>query len=158
MKKGEVIAVSVATVLLLMGWLLPLQRYLTPKEGLGYALGWAGAIMMTLLFTYSIKRRYRWAWLEKTPSLSKWFNFHMVMGIYGPIAILYHCGYHLGATNSNMALWSMLVVFASGFVGKFLYQRTGWEIPFKWWHVAHLPFVGMLVLAAVIHIIASFYY
>ena len=158
MKKKEAITVILAAILLVAGWLLPLSDYLTPRRGAGYALGWAGAIMMTLLFTYSIKRRVKWSWLEKTPALSKWFNVHMILGIFGPIAILYHSCYQLGASNSNIALWSMLIVFVSGFIGKFLYQRTGWEIPFKWWHVAHIPFVGMMVTASFIHIIASFYY
>jgi len=157
-KTSDLIVIAIAEILILVGWMLPLQDYLTPKTGLGYALGWLGAIMMTLLFSYSIKRRFKWSWLEKTPPLGKWFSIHMFLGIYGPIAILYHCGYHLGATNSNMALWSMLIVFASGFVGKFMYNRVGWERPFKWWHVAHLPFVGMLIMAAVIHVISTFYY
>jgi len=158
MKRSEVAVVFLATVLIIAGFCLPLTDFLSPKEGLGYALGWIGAIMMTLLFTYSIRRRYKWAWLEKTPALGKWFNLHMLLGIFGPIAILYHSGYHLGATNSNMALWSMLIVFASGFVGRFLYNKVGWERPFKWWHIAHIPFVGMLILAGLVHIIASFFY
>ena len=155
---SELIAVAVAEILILVGWMLPLQNYLSPKKGLGYALGWTGAIMMTLLFAYSIRRRFNWSWLERTPSIRKWFNVHMLLGIFGPIAILYHCGYHLGALNSNVALWSMLVVFASGFIGKFLYLRVGWERLFRWWHFAHIPFVGILVLAAIAHIVSTFLY
>jgi hypothetical protein len=158
MTRTEKKVAAFAGVLTVVGYFLPLHLYLTPKKDLGYALGWAGAIMMTLLFLYSIKKRATWGWLERTPILRKWFDIHMLFGIFGPISILYHCGYQLGATNSNMALWSMIIVAISGFIGRFLYHRTGWEILFKWWHIVHLPFVGMLVLTAIIHIFSTFYY
>jgi len=112
--------------------------------------------MMAQLFIYSLKKR-----VEKTewlPDLRHIFNYHIFLGIYGPLLILYHCGFHLGATNSNVALFSMLIVSFSGFIGKFLYKRTGWEVPFKWWHVAHLPFVGLMLTAVTFHILAAFLY
>mgnify|MGYP003349643069 CR=1 FL=1 len=47
----------------------------------------------------------------------------MFLGVAGPIAILYHCTYRMGATNSNVALWSMIIVSSSGLVGRYLYSR-----------------------------------
>ena len=37
--------------------------------------------------------------------------------------ILFHCNFHLGAPNSNVALISMLVVAASGVVGRYIYTH-----------------------------------
>jgi len=47
----------------------------------------------------------------------------MVLGILGPLAILYHSNFSLGATNSNVALVCMLIVSGSGLVGRYLYAR-----------------------------------
>jgi hypothetical protein len=47
----------------------------------------------------------------------------MVLGILGPLAILYHANFSLGATNSNVALACMLLVAGSGLVGRYLYAR-----------------------------------
>ena len=86
--------------------------------------------------------------------LSRWFNAHIFLGLYGPVLILYHCGYSLGAFNSNIALWSMITVAISGVIGRFLYNRPQFKRAFGIWHIAHLPFVFMLAVAAVIHIVA----
>jgi hypothetical protein len=142
----------IAALLCLLGWFLPLSDYLTPKSGVGYWMGIVGASMMLLLLTYSLRKRYRF--LDWTPPLGKWFNLHIFLGLYGPLLILYHCGYHLGAFNSNMALWSMITVAVSGVIGRFLYNRSEFKRAFSIWHVAHLPFVFMLAAAAIVHIIA----
>ncbi|HUO81198.1 MAG TPA: hypothetical protein VMU00_13735 [Steroidobacteraceae bacterium] len=112
---------ALSAVLVIVGWLSPLGHYLTPRSGLGYALGIVGGSLMLALLIYPARKRL--------PSLSllgsnkAWFRIHMVFGVAGPICILYHCCYHLGATNSNVALVSMLVVASSGLVGRYLYGR-----------------------------------
>ncbi len=40
----------VITVLLYLGWHMPTERYITPKRGVGYALGIIGGSLMLLLF------------------------------------------------------------------------------------------------------------
>ncbi len=47
----------------------------------------------------------------------------MMMGIIGPVCILIHCGFSLGATNSNIALFSMLTVAGSGIFGRYFYSK-----------------------------------
>ena len=39
------------------------------------------------------------------------------------ILILFHANFSLGATNSNVALFSMLLVAGSGVVGRYIYTR-----------------------------------
>ncbi len=47
----------------------------------------------------------------------------MVLGILGPLCILYHANFGLGATNSNIALFCMLIVAGSGLVGRYIYAH-----------------------------------
>jgi hypothetical protein len=111
----------IAIVLLYVGWQMPTERYITPKRGLGYALGIIGGSFMLLLFLYSARKRL--AWLKFLGPASGWFRFHMVLGVLGPLCILYHANFGLGATNSNIALLSMLTVAGSGLVGRYIYAR-----------------------------------
>jgi hypothetical protein len=115
------VGMLLTTALIVAGWLLPLRDYITPRSGLGYWLGIIGGSLMILLLIYPLRKRVRaFAFLG---SARIWFQIHMIMGVAGPIAILYHCTYRMGATNSNVALWSMIVVASSGLIGRYLYSR-----------------------------------
>jgi len=115
-------AFSLAVVALLcVGLLTPTQRYLTPKSGVGYALGIIGGSLMLLLFLYSARKRLKF--LRFLGPIAGWFRFHMTLGVLGPLCILYHSNFGLGATNSNIALWCMLTVAGSGLVGRYIYAR-----------------------------------
>lgn len=108
-------------LLLAIGWKLPLARYISPKSGVGYALGIIGGSLMLLLLLYPARKRLRW--LSFMGSVKAWFHTHMVMGLIGPICILYHADFSLGATNSNVALFCMLIVSGSGLIGRYFYTR-----------------------------------
>lgn len=107
--------------LLYLGLSFPTERYITPQRGLGYALGIIGGSMMLLLLTYSARKHFRV--LSFLGPTVHWFRFHMLLGTAGPLCILYHSNFHLGATNSNVALISMLTVAGSGVVGRYIYSR-----------------------------------
>ncbi len=115
-------AFSLAIIALLcVGLAFPTERYLTPKRGVGYALGIIGGSLMLILLLYSARKRIKWLeFLGPTPA---WFRFHMVLGIVGPLCILYHSNFSLGATNSNVALFCMLTVSGSGLIGRYIYSR-----------------------------------
>lgn len=110
-----------AFVALVMGWYFPLQRYITPERGIGYALGITGASLMLLLLLYSARKHFRW--LAFLGPVARWFRFHMILGILGPLCILYHSNFSLGAVNSNVALLCMLTVAGSGLIGRYIYSR-----------------------------------
>ena len=112
---------AVIAVLLLWGSQAHLERYITATRGIGYWLGITGGSMMLLLLMYSARKRITWLrWMGGIPA---WFEFHMVLGVVGPILILFHANFRLGATNSNVALFSMLLVAGSGVVGRYIYTR-----------------------------------
>lgn len=112
---------ALLVVVLYFGWSFPTARYITPTRGSGYALGIIGGSLMLLLLLYSARKHFEWLkFLGPTPS---WFRFHMVLGILGPLCILFHANFHTGATNSNVALFSMLTVAGSGFIGRYFYSH-----------------------------------
>ena len=47
----------------------------------------------------------------------------MMLGVVGPMLVLFHANFTLGATNSNVALFSMLLVAGSGVIGRYIYTR-----------------------------------
>jgi hypothetical protein len=109
------------SVLLYLGWSTQTERYISPNRGVGYWLGIVGGSLMLLLLVYSLRKR--WSWLKFLGSTPAWFRFHMVLGIAGPVCILYHSNFATGATNSNVALFSMLTVAGSGLIGRYIYSH-----------------------------------
>ncbi|MDE2251696.1 MAG: hypothetical protein KGL25_09875 [Gammaproteobacteria bacterium] len=104
-----------------------LDRYITPDRGLGYWLGIIGGSMMLVLLMYPARKRA--AWLRFFGGVGGWFKAHMTLGVLGPLLVLFHANFSLGATNSNVALFCMLAVSGSGLVGRYIYTRVyaGWD-------------------------------
>lgn len=113
---------AATAVLLIAGFFLPTERYISPREGLGYALGIIGGSLMLVLLLYPARKRL--PWLGFLGSIKAWFTAHMALGIVGPLFILYHSNFSLGATNSNAALIAMLLVSGSGVIGRYFYTRV----------------------------------
>jgi len=111
--------------MIVVGWRTRSEYYVVPDEGLGYALGIAGLSMMLLLLLYSLRKR--WRPLATAGQLQHWFHIHMALGLLGPTAILAHSNFSLGSLNANVALLCMLVVSASGVVGRFIYTHIHYE-------------------------------
>jgi hypothetical protein len=119
-KLPRVAAVLVAFIIA-AGWLASGVEHLTPESGLGYWLGIAGSAAMLCLLVYSFRKRFKAA--RSIGSVRFWFNTHMMLGIAGPLLILFHTNFKLGPLNSNIALFSMLIVACSGVVGRFIYGK-----------------------------------
>ncbi|MFO1339839.1 MAG: hypothetical protein U1F53_16700 [Burkholderiaceae bacterium] len=88
----------------------------------GYWVGVAGGVALLLLFLYPLRKRV--PGLRGLGAARHWFVFHMLMGVAGPWLILVHCNFRVGSTNAAVALGSMLVVAASGVVGRYLYVHV----------------------------------
>jgi hypothetical protein len=106
-------------ILLAFGWYQRDDSYFEAETGIGYALGIIGGSMMVLLLIYPLRKRLRS--LDRFLTVKFWFRVHMAFGILGPMAILYHSSFSLGSTNSNVALFCMLLVASSGLFGRYLY-------------------------------------
>lgn len=103
------------------GWLHRADTRINPEDGVGYMLGIIGGSMMLLLLVYPFRKRIRF--LQAIGSVGFWFRFHMLLGLLGPVAILYHSRFSWGALNSAVALSAMLVVSGSGLIGRYFYSR-----------------------------------
>jgi hypothetical protein len=121
-KKSAASALTLLTLgVLLYAGLHRRDNYMTPEMGLGYWLGIAGSVMMLVLLLYPLRKRFRGLeWLGRVGDV---FRIHMVLGIFGPLLVVLHTNFKLGAPNSNVALFAMLSVVASGIIGRFLYAH-----------------------------------
>lgn len=108
---------------MVFGWLHRSDDWIDPEHGLGYALGIVGGTLMIVLLAYPLRKRATTK-LRAAGSIGFWFRFHMLLGLLGPLAILYHSRFSWGALNSAVALGAMIVVAGSGLVGRFFYSRV----------------------------------
>ena len=103
------------------GWKLRHREYFNAESGTGYLLGIVGSAMMVILLLYPMRKRFRF--MAGWGPIRFWFRYHMMLGVLGPICILYHANFSLGSTNSSVALFSMLLVAGSGLIGRYLYVQ-----------------------------------
>ncbi|MCC6207446.1 MAG: hypothetical protein IT488_04780 [Gammaproteobacteria bacterium] len=108
-------------LLIYTGWRNRAESYLNAESGTGYALGIIGASLMLLLLLYPLRKRVRI--MRYLGPVKFWFRSHMILGVVGPICILYHASFKLGSTNSNIALFCMLTVASSGLIGRYFYRK-----------------------------------
>jgi hypothetical protein len=108
------------------GWTVREERYVTPDTGLGYWLGLAGLACMIALLFYSVRKRA--LWLRSAGSLRDWLSVHMLLGLVGPLFVLFHANFRLGSLNSNVSLACVLLVASSGVIGRLLYPRVHHEL------------------------------
>lgn len=106
---------------LMLGWLGREEQHFSPEEGVGYWLGIAGSILMLMLLLYPIRKRLRA--LRHLGGVAGWFRAHMLFGVVGPTLILFHANFALHSLNATIATAAMLIVVASGFVGRYLHAR-----------------------------------
>ena len=116
------IAISVSIVVLAaLAWFVATTSPYKAGSAFGHNMGWVGGGMMFFMLSYSLRKRFRF--LNRLGQLRYWFQMHMVFGIAGPLLALFHSTFKLGAMNSQIALYSMLLVAGSGIVGRFVYRH-----------------------------------
>ena len=108
-------------ILIYLGWKNKEVSNITPESGMGYWLGIVGGSLMLILLLYPLRKKVRF--LNMFGKIKYWFKLHMLFGVLGPVAILFHANFSLGSTNSNVAFFSMAIVASSGLVGRYLYAK-----------------------------------
>lgn len=122
MEFGPVVFTLVTLAILYIGWTSDLDNYITAESGLGYFLGIIGTAMMFITLLYSLRKRLKS--MSTWGNIRTWFTIHMILGIYGPVLILYHCNFSIGSSqNEKVAVISMLVVVVSGIVGRYVHDK-----------------------------------
>lgn len=117
----EASAYVLLTLLVMLGWLVRDSEFISPKDGTGYWLGITGGTLMLLLLLYPLRKRMKL--LRRLGTTTHWFQIHVVLGLVGPLLILYHCNFQIGSINSRVALYCMLAVAGSGIIGRHFYAR-----------------------------------
>jgi hypothetical protein len=120
------LALLVIALVTLFGWHAMSQPGYSSGSRAGYNIGLAGAVLMLVLFLYPLRKHVRW--LSVAGPLREWLNLHMLLGICGPLLILFHSRFQIGSANAAVAMASMSVVAGSGIVGRFIYTRIHHEL------------------------------
>lgn len=118
----DVLVYLAIAALLLAVWRISRMGLFQAGDRNGYWIGLAGGLMVVLLFSYPLRKHFRFT--RKWGKMKWWFLLHMVLGIGGPLLILLHSTFQVRSLNGAVALYSMLTVALSGVVGRFIYARV----------------------------------
>ena len=98
----------------------PLNRQLRPSGTVGIRLAFLGVVSFFGIYLYPFRKR--WVWLSRIGKTRNWLDVHVVMGTGAPLLITFHAAFRMHGL-AGTAYWIMLVVTASGFVGRYLYAQ-----------------------------------
>ncbi|MBL8863660.1 MAG: NAD(P)-binding domain-containing protein [Planctomycetes bacterium] len=97
-----------------------LHADLRPGMGTGLALGITSAVLVAVNLLYLARRSQRARWLS-FGSLKAWMTSHVATGILALLLALLHAGMTSGDSIGGNALTALIVLFASGALGRYLY-------------------------------------
>ena len=88
---------------------------------LGHGYGIIGSFLMLFgVGSYMLRKRLKV--FSKTGQIKYWLEFHIFLCTVGPILVLFHTAMKFGGIVS-ISFWSMVAVFASGIIGRFIYVQ-----------------------------------
>jgi hypothetical protein len=94
---------------------------LKPSGLWGHAFGILGSFfMLSGVLLYIARKRMRS--LSRLGKVKHWLEFHIFLCTLGPILVLFHTSFKFGGVVS-ISFWSMVAVFLSGIIGRFIYIR-----------------------------------
>lgn len=136
--------------------------------------GIAGTTGIALSLSYSLRKRY-WKW----GGLRVWLRFHEVAAVVGTVIIFWHAGLRIHNFTGWLAMVLLLVLCASGIVGRYLHMEISREIGLRkkngaesdalqqlqWWHSQfqawrkwHIPLTKVFVLVLIAHLLATAFF
>ena len=95
------------------------HQILKSSGAMGHGLGIIGSLFMFIgVSSYMLRKRARA--FARLGLLKHWLEFHIFLCTLGPILLLFHTAFKFGGLVS-ISFWSMVAVFASGVIGRFIY-------------------------------------
>ncbi|MCK9421586.1 MAG: hypothetical protein M0Q38_03215 [Bacteroidales bacterium] len=95
------------------------HNLLKPGGTLGHGLGIFGSLSMIFgMLLYMVRKRMRS--LSRLGVLKHWLEFHIFLCTLGPVLVLFHTSFKFGGLVA-VSFWSMVAVFLSGIIGRFIY-------------------------------------
>lgn len=104
-----------------LGFQVATHDYYRPGDEIGYNMGLIGSVMMLTLLSYPLRKHF--AFMRRLGQMQYWFSMHMMLGIFGPLLVLFHSTFRIHSVNAGVALTCMLVVAGSGFIGRYAYRH-----------------------------------
>lgn len=99
----------------------PANEALKPSGILGHGFGIIGSLLMILgVSLYMLRKRFRV--FHRIGILKHWLEFHIFLCTLGPILVLFHTSFKFGGIVA-ISFWSMVAVFLSGVIGRFIYLQ-----------------------------------
>jgi hypothetical protein len=99
----------------------PAHNLLKPSGIFGHGMGIIGSFFIIVgVFSYMARKRY--PTILRMGLLKYWLEFHIFLCTLGPVLILFHTAFKFGGLVA-ISFWSMVVVFISGVVGRFIYLQ-----------------------------------
>jgi hypothetical protein len=98
----------------------PLHPWFRSSGYLGQSAGILAFLGFAFLWLYPIRKRVKR--LAVTGSIPRWLDVHITVGLFLPWLVGLHAGWRFGGL-AGLAFVAMVVVWASGIVGRYLYAR-----------------------------------
>jgi len=98
----------------------PLHALLRPSGAVGQSAGIAAFAIFVFLWLYPARKK--WRRLAFTGSVGQWLDVHVTSALVLPLLLAVHAAWHSDGVI-GLGLVAMLVVIASGVVGRYLYTR-----------------------------------
>ncbi len=96
----------------------PLHPWLRPSGYVGQTAGLIALLIFLFLWLYPLRKKYRsLAW---TGMISRWLDVHIAVALVLPIIAAIHASWRFTGVI-GLGYWSMMIVVASGVVGRYLY-------------------------------------
>ena len=129
---GIVSGILIVATLLFGGWSYyrtplrvrgfdPGHAWLRPAGRAGQIFGIAGTVVMLGTLVYVLRKKSRR--LARIGTSKNWLEAHIFCGIVGPVLVTLHTSFKFNGVIS-VAFWCMVLVVASGFIGRYLYVRV----------------------------------
>lgn len=97
-----------------------LHPWLKPAGYIGQSAGLLAIAIFIFLWLYPIRKKARWlAW---TGSVARWLDVHVLAALALPLLVAIHSAWRFEGLI-GLGFWSMMVVWVSGIVGRYLYAR-----------------------------------
>ncbi len=96
----------------------PLHPWLKPSGYLGQTAGIVALLIFFFLWLYPLRKKVRW--LRWTGAMSAWLDIHVATALVLPVLTAVHSAWRFDGLI-GLGYWSMMVVCASGVIGRYLY-------------------------------------
>ncbi len=92
---------------------------LKPSGVWGHGFGIIGSLLMIIGVSFYMARK-RFRAFTRVGVLKHWLELHIFLCSLGPILVLFHTSFKFGGLVA-ISFWSMVAVFLSGIIGRFIY-------------------------------------